>query len=344
VTGGYAMRVSRPPGAARRARATVVVVRRDPEVETQIVDALGVAQDRLVQRAAVRDRQPPAYLQEETLVHLIRAYRKRGCADIVNDLSECLAWRVAAYIHRRIVELPPDVADEGFDEVTLKLFAEILDPDNADGDLLEVRFWPVLHLIILPVRRTLLRRLKREKGNVPFDADSLDLAGPGATPDSRREGTALPPLSGERYVLVREAIESIRMPYREAFYLRYGIGLPIGDKHSRKAQHQPATRALATDHLRVAGRGARRPGGVARGGDVRGDAGASNDRDDAKRNEILRAYIASADGPDADRLEKWTKRAPAYARDLAEINAACRRVDWRDEGTRGWTRRRWSGA
>jgi hypothetical protein len=82
----YPLTRRRPDGAP---------LQRSPQVEAQIVGALALSPDELIQRATLRDSQTTEYLQEETLVYLIRAFHHLGNSVVVNTLSEELLRRCA---------------------------------------------------------------------------------------------------------------------------------------------------------------------------------------------------------------------------------------------------------
>ncbi|MPZ13596.1 MAG: hypothetical protein GEU73_04100 [Chloroflexi bacterium] len=211
--------------------------RREPIVEQQIVAAMRLGVDDLRVRAALDDRQSPAYLKEECLVYLIRCYSRAGERGLVNDLSDALLHRCAKLINGRLNSLGAEAAEEGYQDVVERLFSQIVDLESDRGDFLQVRFWPALEKLAVHAFNQQLASHKRAQSTVSitsvagYDQDEDDEDGRIVRPRGDLE-TASP--SGESALVqddvIRESLIRIEEPFRSAFLLRHYSGWPVEDQ------------------------------------------------------------------------------------------------------------------
>ena len=226
-----------------RRRSDGVPLLRSPQVEAQIVAALALLTEELIQRAALTDRQAAGYLQEETLVYLIRTFHSLGDSWVVNALSDALLRRCAQLMYKKLRALGKSEAEEAYGEIVCQLFERILDLDTGRGDFLQVRFWVALQRLTIDVFRRHMARINEEQRTlVPLsklaghdlerDSDESDPQHTGSIPM-----TALlaPEAPIERRVLGNDGLNAIEVPYRTAFILYHDYGWKIESNDS----HEP---------------------------------------------------------------------------------------------------------
>ncbi len=199
------------------------------QVEAQIQRALELSSSALLVAAGNTDQSAADYLQEETLVYLIRASRRRGQEVLVNDLSGVLIERCASFIDRKLWGLGEEAAD-AYQEVILELFNQILDLNSDRGDFLQVRFWVGIERLVFSAFGRALKRSISQDETVPLDS----LAGYDGPDDAEaptvRPALVDPELSLEDKSLYREALRLLPEPIRTAFILRHYHGWPIEDQ------------------------------------------------------------------------------------------------------------------
>ena len=115
----------------------------------------------MVERARLSDHQSPDYLQEESLVYLLREYHRIGDTHVVNELTAVLLRRCAKSVDDRLKALGPDTAEDAFREVVGTLTRRIFDLDSDQGDFFQVRFWVALDALALSAFNRHVRRLKQ---------------------------------------------------------------------------------------------------------------------------------------------------------------------------------------
>ena len=71
-------------------------------MEEQIRTTLSMTTVEAVERAQIRDRHAPSYVQEECLVYMLREYHSRGNHESVSALSEALLRRLCAAHQRQV--------------------------------------------------------------------------------------------------------------------------------------------------------------------------------------------------------------------------------------------------
>lgn len=225
-----------------RRRSDGVPLQRSPHVEAQIVVALALAPQELIPRATLKDSQATDYLQEETLVYVIRAYHRLGDRVVVNALSAALLRRCNRLTRKELRALGRREAEEAYQEVIRQLFERILDLDSDRGDFLQVRFWMVLKRLTISVFRRYMAQINEETRTlVPL----ANLAGADLERDNDEHAsrharpipvTALlePETPIERSILGNDGLNAMKEPYRTAFILHYSYGWQIesNDPHA----------------------------------------------------------------------------------------------------------------
>ncbi len=220
-----------------------VPYRRAAEVEEQIMIALALAPDRMIERAQLRDHHSPVYLQEECLVYMLREFQRRHDEGSVAALGEALLRRCARHINGKLQALGAGTVDDAFADVVSRLFELILDVESDAGDFLQVRFWVVLEKIVVTTFGRYVKELQRRARHVSLSALPGSDDGDG---DERHSvgvmGTVLETtMAMDTAMLYREGLATLEEPYRTAFVLRHYAGWPI--------EHQDPTVPTISRHF-----------------------------------------------------------------------------------------------
>lgn len=198
-----------------------VLYHRLPEVTAQIECALGLSTDDLLERTRISDADSPLFVKEESLVYLIRHFRRGGHDGVVGDLSAILIGRIATSVKSRLRVLGRDNLEDGFQDVIAGVFERILDLERDRGDFFQVRFWVGVQRLTI----TTFNKYKKQHdedlehevaaASLPLDDDDgpLDRSG------NPWEALPGPQLLPEQYLLVTDAVASISVRYRDAYIL-----------------------------------------------------------------------------------------------------------------------------
>ncbi|HBY96772.1 MAG TPA: hypothetical protein DEP84_22965 [Chloroflexi bacterium] len=221
-----------PPQPLTHRNSAGEVYKRSREVDEQIESALGMSLPHLIERAQKRDHMTSSYLQEKTLVYLIRHYREQENRKAVSALSGILVKRCAKRVNGKLQALPPAMVDEAYQDVIEDLFRAILNLESDEGDFLQVRFWVALDRRTISAYNRKVKEIEADKNLVSL----LDLAGEDHDLDDRTNRLAVstddlpdPPVSMEQRLLLQDALKTLQEPLRTAFILRYYEGWPIED-------------------------------------------------------------------------------------------------------------------
>ncbi len=206
------------------------VYQRLAEVDRQISEALGLDDEALRSRLEVRDEESPAFLKEESLVHLIRHHHGAGNRELVNDLAECLLKRCATWIDGKLSGLRTDLREDGNSGVVAEVFDRILDLTDDRGDFLQVRFWMGIERITVDVFRKQVSQFDTESSG-DYDQTTIDDL-------SQRGAVVVPTASAGRpveseaidNVLIEAALHQLEEPIRSAYLLRHLKDWPIEDQ------------------------------------------------------------------------------------------------------------------
>ena len=224
------------PEPLTRRNAAGEIYQRQPIVQTQIQEALGLSPEDLRRRSEIGDNTSPEFLKEECLVYLIRHYHKAENQPCVNDLSESLVRRCGTWINRKLRSLGQEMEIEGYSDVLEQMFGRILDLSSDRGDFLQVRFWQVLKRLAVQSYRKQSSKLQIERDNIPLASlagyDGEDRDAPARKREIQVPSTLAKTVESEviENNLIREALTRIEEPFRSAFLLRYYYGWPIEDQ------------------------------------------------------------------------------------------------------------------
>lgn len=205
---------------------------RSSEIERQILACLCLSNTEIVAKAKLKNKEESGYIQEETLVYLIKKSHKEQNQDLYNDLSQILVERChnrLIYRHRNIAS---EAKDDAYASVFLNLFDEICAKDEK-GDFLQVRFWVTFDRMAIDVFRTYSRKQSKDRANLHPDSfmdvdESEDLWETAVSPidqnipDNRRGSSA------ELEGLKKDAYKVLKEPIRTVFLLYHYDGWPIG--------------------------------------------------------------------------------------------------------------------
>lgn len=208
--------------------------KRESQVETQIKSALALQPDELLQRAALDQPKDSVYLQEESLIYLIRAYHKVGNRVMVENLFGDLISRCQRFVANNFSRFDPPLAEEGCQEVWASLADKILRVNDSRGDYYEVRFWDGLHKIILSIKWRMLKSIQGEKDWVPLSdlaGQDLEFQSNGSDEDIDTGTVELPAfMSIEQRVIWNEGFNQLPEPTRTIVWLYYFEGWQIDSK------------------------------------------------------------------------------------------------------------------
>jgi hypothetical protein len=203
---------------------------RPPEVEQQIWAALAGSEQGMIERAKQRDYTASDYLQQETLVYLVRHYCRMGNDTMVNELSAILIARCTKHIGGRLAILGADHLEDAACDVVASLFSVILDLTSDRADFFQVRFRPALDKLIIGVFRRYTHAKQQAHDQVPLSsfsgadgATDPEIAHHQRLPDA----LTMPAASLEQNLLTQEALAQLKEPHRIAFLLRYLEGWPV---------------------------------------------------------------------------------------------------------------------
>lgn len=210
---------------------------REAWVQRQIRSALDVPIEALRSRAAVTARESPEYLSEESLVYLIRYFRRSGDNQGVNDLTAALLRRLVSIVWKHLGSLGPEAVREGESEVIDRLFRRILDIDTDKADFLQVRFWVVVESLCVQAFQRQLRARRRTRSQVELsalpgydgpDAERTDAA---ALTDDELQRVSVQPLPAASLDIhvIAQALSQLPENLRSAFLLRHYYEWPIED-------------------------------------------------------------------------------------------------------------------
>lgn len=194
------------------------VYERLPSVEVQIRTAIALDPESLIELASVREIDSPDYLQEETLVYLIREHHRENRRSLVDSLTEILVRRCSKHIGNLVRgSIEPRYVDDCFRHIIKEVFERILELECDRGDFAQVRFWVFLERQIVEGIKNYLREETRDAITTSLETDRDE--NPEASVPI--ELADLRGLSAEERAMYREGLRVLKEPLRTAFILRY---------------------------------------------------------------------------------------------------------------------------
>lgn len=213
------------------------VYKRESVVESQIISSIGLPDEGVIARAKISDKEVVGFLQEETLVYLIRESAQNQRQLVADILLEILLVRCQRQVDYRIRSLDSDLANEAYAEIMRKLFEKIFGAEGQ-SDYLQVRFWNALDRIAIDVFRQCNHRREQDEANLmssPYTAgeeteevkdewEQILIGSEHLIPGESRWSSV------ERKALIEDALQVLGEPTRTAFLLHYLEGWQIESK------------------------------------------------------------------------------------------------------------------
>ncbi len=205
-----------PPTAALHALQTDGRTR-EPRVEAQIRQLLQASRVEFWRRAVVRDHHSPDWIQEETLVSLLRIWERGGDTRTADRIAELLIDRTARKIARQIAcwKLSPQHAEECLQDVQSSLIEAIYSGERSH-EFWEVRFWVCLERRINNAVRRYRTVTVREVSLQPIEDEE------GHQTERLEQFHAPTPLTPQDRVEMGEALALLTENERTAFVLYNG--------------------------------------------------------------------------------------------------------------------------
>ncbi len=188
---------------------------REARIEQQANALLGVSPREQRRLASLVNREAEEWVQEETLVCLLRALYRQGDRDSAWKFAEILVQRTAGFLarHTAVWHLPPRHIEECIRDTQEQLITELFNL-SASAEFWEIRFWLCLKRRLLNV----IQRYKRitEMEYHPNDAvteeDEQTVDRLAALPDMKT-------LSSSARAEISDALAQLKEQERIAFYL-----------------------------------------------------------------------------------------------------------------------------
>lgn len=205
------------------------IYQRTVAVEAQIIEALALNPDALLERVGLRHT-VDGFFQEECLVYLIRQFQHEGQNELVNRLTESLIRRCVAHI-KRCLGFPLDkrYVQECYDDVISTAFGQLLDLNSNRADFAQVRFWLWLDGVIHHELRGYWKRQRIDALSDSLDQESErdDEGDVGKTPDALCDQT----LSADWRAVTEEALGILAPRERMVFLMRHYWELEIENQN-----------------------------------------------------------------------------------------------------------------
>lgn len=210
---------------------------RDSAVESQIRTALAMGPDALIERVVKHGHQSSDFLQEETLIYLIRHYILERQDKISNSLFESLMNRCTGFVYERFKGLRDPYRKEAFNEVFVKLTSKILDFETDKGDFYQVRFWPGIEMLAIDAFRQFYPEQKKDlralrptdiggSDSDEIDEDNIDRTPLRDIPTTPNQDQKF--LERDDLNAIRAGLDAIKnAKHREAFILHHYSEWPI---------------------------------------------------------------------------------------------------------------------
>jgi DNA-directed RNA polymerase specialized sigma24 family protein len=216
-----------------RRNAAGALLKRSAEVEAQILRAREKDDTGLIENVHIRDHTEPDFIQEESLVHLIRVCHQQKRRDLVDPLLSELIRRVARRVDRTVrIYLDERHVDECYSDVIVAIIAGVLDIQSDKEDFAEVRFWPWLKGKAFGVLRTHLRQQRKSAVTdslSDFEAD-VELSTAKRLPDALVDAKLL----ADKKTDILEVLSLLTDKQRLLFLIRHYYGWPIEGEDENK--------------------------------------------------------------------------------------------------------------
>ena len=190
---------------------------REPQVEAQVQRLLHASPSAFWQQARQADRKASGWVQEETLVCMLRIWqRSTQRADKENawEIADLLLERSARFVHQHVTcwKLSPQHIEDCKRDVQVQMLQDLFN-DSRGCEFWEVRFWLCLKRRLLNIVQKYRVLAEAEFAPAPVEDDE------GHTTDYFDRVAAPDPLPAPERVEVREALRALPEQERRAFVL-----------------------------------------------------------------------------------------------------------------------------
>jgi RNA polymerase sigma factor (sigma-70 family) len=187
---------------------------REPRVEAQIALMLRSPRNEFWRRARERDHTLPDWLQEETLVGLLRIWERQGDVEAADRIAELLIERTARKIARLIAcwKLAPNYVEECTLDIQTGMI-EAFYSSERNHEFWEVRFWVCLERRVNNTVRRYRNMMEREAVVKPYEFDD------GTETEPLEQLIAPEPVTAQQRVEISEALALLSEQERIAFVL-----------------------------------------------------------------------------------------------------------------------------
>ena len=198
-------------------------LRRPPNIEAQITEALDWDIEQVLNRASLPEKSEGS-MSSETLVHLIRADLKRQGTPMAELLIPILLARCAANLNYTVRGFREPTLSNVREEILGCLALLLVDPSNK-ADFFEVRF----SLALVRLRIDCCHKHKRSDDHLIFlDNDSdTDLDGSPPQTSETQSGMNKKPLDAEQSYALKQALSRLNPQERQVLLLHRLGGIPI---------------------------------------------------------------------------------------------------------------------
>ena len=190
---------------------------REPHVEAQAQRLLNAPLAEFWHTARQPDRKAPDWIQEETLVCLLRAWNRsarKGDKETAWQIADLLIERSARFIHAQVScwQLSPQHVDDCKRDVQIQMLQDLFN-DSRGCEFWEVRFWLCLKRRLLNIVQKYRGVAQAEFAPVPVQDDE------GHATDYFDKVADMEQLPAQTRVEVREALRLLTEQERAAFVL-----------------------------------------------------------------------------------------------------------------------------
>ncbi len=190
---------------------------REPQVEAQVQRLLRAPQSVFWRDARLPDRKAPEWVQEETLVCMLRIWQRSSQrADKENawQIADLLIERSARFIHQHVScwKLSPQHVDDCKRDIQVQMLQDLFN-DSRGCEFWEVRFWLCLKRRLLNIVQKYRGMAQAEFAPPPIEDEE------GHTTDYFERTADSESLSAHERVEVREALRVLPDTERKAFIL-----------------------------------------------------------------------------------------------------------------------------
>lgn len=190
---------------------------REPRVTAQINLLLHSPRAEFWRRARQREHTSPDWLQEETLVALLRIWERQGDTQTADRIAELLIDRTARKIARQIAcwKLAPQYVEECTLDVQTGMIEAIYSGER-NHEFWEVRFWVCLERRINNMVRKYRNLMEREQAPPVHDFED------GTQSETLEQIAAFESVTTQQRVEINEALALLTEHERLAFVLYNG--------------------------------------------------------------------------------------------------------------------------